>query len=348
MASITSASTRCWYFGCGQEASAERLGREHHRGRVAVVGRAHRVGREGLRVVGVHQIGRFRSGVPAIRPRLHCISITERYPDATRAPDRSWTQPDAIRHTPKAVRKGRRRDHLRAEHHRDPRRLARGDRHAVRRAWPGRRPPRRRTDAGAGRRHARARRRRSRRGARHPAPAGRHRHPPRRRDQRGAGRMSAGDVPGGAHRGPRVGPARDEPARRERDDASGRPHGDRARRDRHRGAVRVGRGRVRPGEPRQRHRRTRGATPPAARRRCATRIGRRRHARPTGEVHVLRGRAPRRVALGGLRGESRRAHTERGDRALWRRPPQRARHGEGRRPAAHPRQDRVDRWRRWA
>ena len=39
--------------------------------------------------------------------------------------------------------------------------------------------------------------------------------------------------------------------------------------------------------------------------------------------------------------EPRRRRTQRGDRALRRGPAQRARHGEGRRPAAHPRQDRV-------
>ena len=62
---------------------AQALGREHHRGRIAPVG-GHDVGREGLRVVGVH------------RPRV---------PGTTGPPTVPWTETDAISHTPKGIRR---------------------------------------------------------------------------------------------------------------------------------------------------------------------------------------------------------------------------------------------------
>ena len=63
----------------------------------------------------------------------------------------------------------------------------------------------------------------------------------------------------------------------------------------------AGVGRVRARQPRQRHRRARGASRAAARRRRAARLGRRRDPRAAGEVHVLRGGEPRGLAVGGLR-----------------------------------------------
>ena len=194
----------------------------------------------------------------------------------------------------------------------------------------------------ARRRHARARGRRSRRGARHPAPPRRDRHPPRRRHQRGARRLPAGDVPRRAHRGPRAGAPGDEPARRERDHAPGRADWCWCTARSHDGAgFASGVGAFGPGN---RANATVGRAvrlAPAPRRGRTPGFGRRGHARAAGEVHVLRGREPRRVTVGGLRREPGRRRAERGHRALRRGPAQRARHGEGRRPAAHPRQDRV-------
>ena len=83
----------------------------------------------------------------------------------------------------------------------------------------------------------------------------------------------------------------------------------------HRGVQRRHR-RVRTGQPRQRDRRARGAArapPPRGR---TARIGRRGHAGPAVEVHVLRRREPRRVAVGGVRRQSGRRHAERGHGAL--------------------------------
>ena len=176
----------------------------------------------------------------------------------------------------------------------------------------------------------------------HPAPPRRDRDPARRRHQRGAGGVHPGDVPGGAHRHPGARRAGDQPARRQRDHAPGRTARARARaRSRASAGFHAGVGAFGPGN-------RANATVGRAVRLVLLHVagarpglGRRRDPWAAGEVHVLRGGEPRRLAVGGLRGESRRRRTQRRHRALRRGPAQRARHGKGRRPAADPRQDRV-------